>query len=54
MSFSISGKLMRLSVRLEDAFNIEDVVKPINLEISHAIMNFQENATIISKKVCMA
>ncbi|KAG1701400.1 Lipase maturation factor 1 [Nymphon striatum] len=45
------GKLIKLSTRLEDAFNIEDVVNPINLEISHAIMNYQENTVKISEKV---
>lgn len=32
-------------------FNIEVVVEPINIKISEAIMNFQENAQQVSQRV---
>lgn len=37
--------------RLLGPFNIEVVVEPINIKISEAIMNFQENGIDVSKKV---
>ncbi|XP_067013760.1 glypican-6 [Anabrus simplex] len=37
--------------RLEGPFNIEIVVNPINIKISEAIMNFQENGQDVSQKV---
>ncbi|KAF6204414.1 hypothetical protein GE061_002755 [Apolygus lucorum] len=37
--------------RLLGPFNIEMVVEPINIKISEAIMNFQENATPVSQNV---
>ena len=37
--------------RLEGPFNIESVVSPINVKISYAIMNFQDNGFDVSRKV---
>ena len=37
--------------RLEGPFNIESVVNPINVKISYAIMNFQDNGHDVSRKV---
>ena len=37
--------------RLEGPFNIENVVEPIEVKISDAIMNFQENAESVTLKV---
>lgn len=44
--------LLLLSGRLETSFNIESVVDPIDIKISEAIMNFQENGVVVSQKVC--
>ncbi|XP_014246357.1 glypican-6 [Cimex lectularius] len=44
-------QLDRVIERLLGPFNIEMVVEPINLKISDAIMNFQENAQPVSQKV---
>lgn len=41
----------KVSDRLLGPFNIEVVVEPINIKISEAIMNFQENAPDVSEKV---
>lgn len=41
----------KVSERLLGPFNIEVVVEPINIKISEAIMNFQENAHDVSEKV---
>lgn len=40
---------LMLSTRLENSFNIESVVDPIDIKISDAIMNFQENGAIVSR-----
>lgn len=37
--------------RLEGPFNIESVVNPINVRISNAIMNFQDNGFEVSRKI---
>ena len=44
--------LILLATRLETSFNIESVVDPIDIKISEAIMNFQENGGAVSNKVC--
>ena len=44
-------ELMRLAMRLKGPFNIENVVVPIDVKISDAIMTFQENAETITDKV---
>lgn len=43
--------IAKLVNRLKTSFNIELAVKPINIQISEAIMTFQENAETISKRV---
>lgn len=43
--------LMKLAERLEGSFNIESVVDPIDIKISDAIMNFQEESENINAKV---
>jgi len=43
--------LMKVANRLEGPFNIESVVDPIDVKISEAIMNFQENSETVSTKV---
>lgn len=45
------GALMKLATRLEGPFNIESVVDPIDVQISDAIMNYQENSEAVSNKV---
>ena len=42
---------MKLAEKLEGSFNIEMVVDPIDVKISDAIMNFQENSETVSTKV---
>ena len=37
--------------RLEGPFNIQTVVDPMNVKISEAIMNFQEDSSTVSDKV---
>ncbi|KAI4464306.1 glypican [Holotrichia oblita] len=41
----------KIAERLLGPFNIEAVVEPINIKISEAIMNFQENGAAISEKI---
>lgn len=41
----------KVADRLLSSFNIEMVVEPIDLKISEAIMNFQENSVDISQRV---
>lgn len=43
--------LLMVAGRLEGPFNIESVVDPIDVQISDAIMNFQENGIKVSEKV---
>ena len=47
----LADELMRVADRLEGPFNIEAVVDPIDVKISDAIMNFQENAQTVTDKV---
>lgn len=48
---SVTDALDRVIIRLLGPFNIENVVEPIDIKISEAIMNFQENANDVSDKV---
>jgi len=41
----------KVADRLLGPFNIEVLVRPINLKISEAIMNFQENSQDVSQRV---
>ncbi|XP_054706530.1 glypican-6-like [Uloborus diversus] len=43
--------MMMLASRLESSFNIESVVDPIDIKISDAIMNFQENGQAVSQEL---
>ncbi len=43
--------MLKLAERLEGPFNIESVVDPIDVKISDAIMNFQENSEAVTTKV---
>nr|ANS60428.1 GPC1-6 [Platynereis dumerilii] len=45
------NEMLKLAERLEGPFNIESVVDPINVKISDAIMNYQENSETVSEKV---
>jgi len=45
------GELVLLAERLEGPLNIEHVVEPIEVKLSNAIVNFQENSVPISSKV---
>jgi hypothetical protein len=44
-------QLLKVAGRLEGPFNIENVIQPINVKISDAIMNLQENGESISNKI---
>lgn len=41
----------KISERLLGSFNIEMVVQPIDLKISEAVMNFQENSAVVSQRI---
>jgi hypothetical protein len=43
----------KVTDRLLGPFNIEMVVEPIDIKISEAIMNFQENGAEVSQRVCL-
>ncbi|CAL1544757.1 unnamed protein product [Lymnaea stagnalis] len=43
--------LNKVAQRLEGPFNFETVMDPIDVKISEAIMNFQENANVVSTKI---
>uniref|UniRef100_A0A182RZF0 Glypican-6 n=1 Tax=Anopheles funestus TaxID=62324 RepID=A0A182RZF0_ANOFN len=45
------AKMERISERLLGPFNIFMVVQPIDIKISEAIMNFQENGKVISDRI---
>lgn len=44
-------ELVKVAERLEGPFNIENVVDPIEVKISEAIMNFQSNFDTLSKQI---
>ena len=48
---SFVDELLKVGKRLQGPFNMESVVRPINVKISDAIMNFQESAETVSTKV---
>ena len=50
-SFHVTDALHKVQARLLGPFNLELVVEPINVKISEAIMNFQENSNHVSNKV---
>ena len=47
----LTEALNMVAQRLEGPFNIETVVDPMNVKISEAIMNFQEDSSTVSDKV---
>ena len=48
---SVLEAVNNVADRLLGPFNIEMLVRPINLKISEAIMNFQENSHDVSQRV---
>lgn len=46
-----SDAMLSLAERLEGPFNFESVMDPIDVKISDAIMNMQENSMQVSQKV---
>ena len=54
LSVCLTDEMLRLATRLKGPFNIERVVLPIDVKISDAIMNFQQNAQSIIHKVSVA
>ena len=49
--FLFSDAMLSLAERLEGPFNFESVMDPIDVKISEAIMNMQENSMQVSQKV---
>lgn len=49
--YFFSDAMVKVGERLENPFNIDNVVQPVNYKISDAIMNFQESGVDISEKV---
>jgi len=43
--------MLLVADRLEGPFNIDSVLDPMDVKISEAIMNFQENAEAVTAKV---
>lgn len=48
---SLLDSMLLVAERLEGPFNIESVMDPIDVKISDAIMNMQENSMQVSQKV---
>lgn len=46
--------MLMVAERLEGPFNIESVMDPIDVKISDAIMNMQDNSVQVSQKVLQA
>lgn len=46
--------MLGLAERLEGPFNFESVIDPIDVKISDAIMNMQENSMQVSQKVSIS
>lgn len=47
----LSDAMLLVTERLEGPFNIESVMEPIDVKISEAIMNMQENSMQLSYQV---
>ena len=47
----IVDELLKVAERLQGPFNAENVIGPINVKISDAIMNFQESGDTVTRKV---
>ena len=50
--YSVTDAMLLVAQRLEGPFNIESVMEPIDVKISEAIMNMQDNSVQLSYKVC--
>lgn len=48
----LTDAMLLVTERLEGPFNIESVMEPIDVKISEAIMNMQENSMQLSYQVC--
>lgn len=46
--------MINLAARVEGPFNFESIVEPIDVQISDAIMNMQENSMQVSQKVSVS
>lgn len=51
VSLPVLDSMLLVAERLEGPFNIESVMDPIDVKISDAIMNMQENSMQVSQKV---
>lgn len=51
ISLFVLDSMLLVAERLEGPFNIESVMDPIDVKISDAIMNMQENSMQVSQKV---
>lgn len=51
ISFMTDAMLL-VAQRLEGPFNIESVMEPIDVKISEAIMNMQDNSAQVTYRVC--
>lgn len=49
--FVVKDGMLKLASRIKGPFNIVNVVSPIDVKLSDAIMNFQENAQSVTQKV---
>lgn len=47
----MTDAMLLVAQRLEGPFNIESVMEPIDVKISEAIMNMQDNSAQVSYKV---
>jgi len=43
--------MLKVAERLDGPFSIENVLEPMDVKISEAIMNFQENPEAVTSKV---
>lgn len=48
----LTDAMLLVAQRLEGPFNIESVMEPIDVKISEAIMNMQDNSVQVSYRVC--
>lgn len=48
----LTDAMLLVAQRLEGPFSIESVMEPIDVKISEAIMNMQENSDQVSYRVC--
>lgn len=48
----VTDAMLMVAQRLEGPFNIESVMEPIDVKISEAIMNMQDNSAQVSYRVC--